>query len=258
MLLLTSLNLWGVPDFVHLLHPNKSRLHNAISRFVGQSPADLLVVQELWSQLYQPHRQIFSQLGILPAWLDRRQDSGLGFRVQSSAWKLTSWAQQNFRARAVLSDSLKKKGFVRLELENNQGQRVTVFNTHLQAETWMPVKSAVARQNQIRELLAAVVGCTGPVVLVGDFNLAERHPTAGIYDRESMELLERAGFQDAFLRSGDAPLPSHTNGERYDRIWLSPGITVERIWTEGGHLSRWEAHKLSDHYPLNVQLVLPG
>jgi endonuclease/exonuclease/phosphatase (EEP) superfamily protein YafD len=106
---------------------------------------------------------------------------------------------------------------------------------------------------------AATAG--GPAVLMGDFNLVERHP---IYRQ-----IAGAGLTDAFRAAGrgvGVTLPTRmarwaATGSRWGSIPLPPLFRVDYIWLTADLLPlvAWVGgHAGSDHLPVCVRLAHTG
>ena len=117
-----------------------------------------------------------------------------------------------------------------------------------------------ATRAQIAGLVrAATAG--GPAVLMGDFNLVERHP---IYRQ-----IAGAGLTDAFRAAGrgiGVTLPTRmarwaATGSRWGSIPLPPLVRVDYIWLTADlmPLVAWVGrHAGSDHLPVCVRLAHVG
>ncbi|MEU5765006.1 endonuclease/exonuclease/phosphatase family protein [Streptomyces asoensis] len=126
-----------------------------------------------------------------------------------------------------------------------------VFNTHLDnGSQYARVRSA--------DLIAARIARTDrslPLLLTGDFNaVAHRNP---VYDR-----LLAAGLVDTWdtarARGGAYATyhgyrPLTPNGDRIDWILATPGVTVDREWTDTFHMG---GRYPSDHLPVLASVTL--
>ncbi|MEU5071642.1 endonuclease/exonuclease/phosphatase family protein [Streptomyces asoensis] len=126
-----------------------------------------------------------------------------------------------------------------------------VFNTHLDnGSQYARVRSA--------DLIAARIARTDrslPLLLTGDFNaVAHRNP---VYDR-----LLAAGLVDTWdtarARGGAYATyhgyrPLTPNGDRIDWILATPGVTVDREWTDTFHV---DGRYPSDHLPVLASVTL--
>jgi endonuclease/exonuclease/phosphatase family metal-dependent hydrolase len=140
-------------------------------------------------------------------------------------------------------------------------KRVTVVNTHLQAE----LPHAKVRRSQLDEILEAVEKVETPVVLCGDFNLFD----GSAEDRAGHTALERHGFRDASLLI-DRPEATYLkknpyvggrDDHRFDRIYLRDGGPDQsgrrtRLAASSVEVIVDHAQPMSDHEAVTARITL--
>jgi len=117
-----------------------------------------------------------------------------------------------------------------------RGQRVRVFNTHLDYR-----KDPAVRTQQVREMLGFIGGLETPTLVFGDLNAAPDAP-------ELQPLLAR--LHDAWSGSTTAGFtyPADAPHERIDYVLVSPHFTVRSV--------RVAETQASDHRPVVAELML--
>jgi len=127
--------------------------------------------------------------------------------------------------------------------ETPQGP-LTIIGAHA---SW-PLGGAIAasRNRELTQLAELARGSPGPVVVLGDLNVTAYSPVFA-------ELLARSGLRDCSAGQGlhatwPAPFPPFSI--QIDHYLADPGIGVRRLRS-----GPWVG---SDHFPLEVELVLPS
>jgi vancomycin resistance protein VanJ len=146
--------------------------------------------------------------------------------------------------------------FVRFSV-NIDGEPIAIYNTHLAVPGNGPRGNAAQRSRTLDQLLAQASAEEIPVVLMGDFNMADRSLD---YAR-----LVDAGYTDAYRVAGAGLGPTFPYfGEKAP--WLfrlaPPLLRIDYVWL-GPELSALAAHVMpdtggSDHYPLVVDVLVPA
>jgi endonuclease/exonuclease/phosphatase family metal-dependent hydrolase len=236
-LTVVSLNAWGLPA---PLAPDRAARMGSLGAWIDTLDADLVGLQELWD----------GAVPLVDLDLTLSRDGGDDGLAMVSGHHLEEVGVRRFRdARSF--DALKRKGILRARLVRPSGPDVWVFVTHLQAGYGRA--NAAVRERQLAELSAWLAETQGPVLVLGDFNVDERHPE----DAPFLETVGRLGLVDAAAAVGvtDGTYPG--DGRRYDRVFARDGggwrITAEhaavvQYGVAGG------PERLSDHLPLVVRL----
>jgi endonuclease/exonuclease/phosphatase family metal-dependent hydrolase len=141
-----------------------------------------------------------------------------------------------------------RRGFIRVEVEV-RGRLLSFVTTHLDYQ------SAEGRRFEAGQLLEALEGVSGPLIVTGDFN---EEPSGAVYG-----LMRRAGFADGWTRGRGAAAESPGDGATYpaDRPAKRIDYVFFRGAGEGGPHADEEAAPAtvpvtlaSDHRPVVVGL----
>ncbi|HEY4220674.1 MAG TPA: endonuclease/exonuclease/phosphatase family protein [Myxococcota bacterium] len=223
-----TFNIWGLP--APLARPPRHWRFPKLRRFVDDSGADIVALQELWRFPLRPRD--FDDAIAAPV---AQGDSGLALLTRHG---VDAIEHGSFAVGAVgaVDRSWSRKGWQRASLTNG----VTLVNTHLHA--YAGDDDAALRSAQIDELLDVTARIVGPVLMVGDFNVYAHIDS----DQRALARIASAGFVDA-AAPHDATLTYDRDGEheRFDRVFargLTP--TSARVVTS--------VSALSDHRPVQV------
>ena len=165
---LTTFNVWGLPAWLNGASADR---YGKISHDLAQLGSDVVLLQEVWT------RRSFEVLseqanGASRTWwtADARRKGGLlgqnGLLTLSRFPIKSAWFRRFSASR--LPDSLANKGALKVTLELRPGERVTIWNVHLQDGT-----SGRVRSRQIAELISWVEQAQdGQIadIVGGDFN----------------------------------------------------------------------------------------
>lgn len=195
-----TFNTWGLPAPIA---PNRKGRLAALGEFAEELGADVVGLQEVWKGA----RPLVQLPGLLLASL-RSGDTGLGLATRMPA---REGGVHHFQEASGV-DRLKRKGVFRAEVDV-EGEPLDVMVTHLQAGE--SAKAASVRYAQISEIVRMQTG--DATLLMGDLNLYED------LDRQSIALLEEAGFLDAAQAAG-VDEPTYRGGtHRLDRVMVRGG-----------------------------------
>ena len=217
-----TLNTWGLPA------PLSKRRHKrfaAIEDYL-RSDLDIIGLQEVW----RTARSLLPFHLRLPS----AGDSGLAVATPYPSTRpvLTPFT----RARGF--DGLKRKGAISTTIGLPDDHRLNVVVTHMQAGHTKA--AARVRAEQIRQVLEVADAQTGPVLVMGDFNLYDDLDD----DVSSSRLLERAGYADGTAAAG----PTYRTGDhRLDRIYVRGGTVLA---------SDVPQTDLSDHLPVEATVAI--
>lgn len=250
-----TFNVWGLPPWIN--GASQSR-HARIAGRLEELGSDLVLLQEVWtSQSYEVLSQ-FSE-GKARVWWSaaaRRRGGVLGQNglLTLSRYPIESAEFRPFTA-ARLPDSLMRKGALRVTLTIRPGQRLNVWNVHLQNG-----RSAGVRLQQIAELArwisetreGAVANIVG-----GDFNFTPASPEfdrfAAVVGRSAYEL---AGVQP--FPTWDGLKPNARNAQTLDYIFVGLGLPGQEVEAETQRIF-YEARRgdrLSDHLGVESWLTI--
>ncbi len=237
-----SLNVWGLPWPV-----SRARTHRfgRILEHLGKRTDHIVGLQELWGRT---HRLLHELAPLLP---HAAGDSGLAL---AGGLRPAERPRVHHFSTGRGPDRLKHKGVLEGVVELAGLGEVRVLVTHLQAGR----RHAGIRARQVEELLETAAKSSVATVLMGDFNLYSGEPR----DEASAGLLEREGFADAALETGNPqptfasnnPFVGRAVAERFDRVFLRSG--------RGLRLSALRTEVLdtgpvfSDHHPVWARLAL--
>lgn len=236
-----SANVWGLP---WPIARHRSARFRRFSEHLGRHTYDLVGIQELWSGA----RRALSLENL------RLPDLGTGDSGLALAGRLASSAVLKVEhfASAARIDRLKRKGFIRTELDL-VGTRLSVVVTHLQAGR----AHAKARRAQVEQLLGSLSSVLAPVILMGDFNFHAGHADD---ERSAMEL-SVAGFTDVAEALG-RPVPTYGQTqyargapERLDRILTRPA-PHQRWRPEEVEVIESREGPFSDHHAVAAKVDL--
>jgi endonuclease/exonuclease/phosphatase family metal-dependent hydrolase len=133
---------------------------------------------------------------------------------------------------------LQRRGVVTARI-GHAGFRLTAASVHLGL-------SDPERVRHAKELTNFLAGLPGPLVLGGDLNEGPERPAARWISERLWDVFGSAGEG-----TGDT-FPSRNPRARIDYLFLSEGITVERVWV-GDDAAKIEA---SDHRPVFADVVV--
>lgn len=259
---LFTLNTWG---FKWPLARDRKRRFQRIAAHLAERDYDVVALQEMWGGA----REALGHTGLQWAGDDARhtprlamERSGLGIKVKGGLHRGARAVRELFRSFTHQRgwDRVKDKGFMAIEVPVGD-KRVTVVNTHLQAE----LPRAKVRRSQLDEILEAVEGVQTPVVLCGDFNLFD----TSAEDRAGHAALERHGFRDASLLI-DRPEATYLkknpyvggrDDHRFDRIYLRDGQADAagrrtRLSASSVEVIVDHAQPMSDHEAVTARITL--
>jgi endonuclease/exonuclease/phosphatase family metal-dependent hydrolase len=257
-----TLNTWG---FGWPLARDRKRRFGRIASHLSESRYDVVALQEMWGGA----RETLGETGLTWVGDEARhtaglsmERSGLGMKVRHGLHRGARAVRELFRSFSHQRgwDRVKNKGFMAVEVPVGD-HRVTVVNTHLQAE----FKHARIRRSQLDEILEAVDQVQTPVVLCGDFNLFDTLAE----DRAGHQSLERHGFRDASLLIDRPeatyltknPYVSGQDDHRFDRIYLRDGRPDHegrraRIAASSVEVIVDHAQPMSDHEAVAARLIV--
>lgn len=257
---LMTLNTWG---FRWPLARHRARRFQRINEHLREQDYDLVALQEMWNGA----KETLGDTGLVWAGEEGRtsprlsmEQSGLGFKVRDGLKKGVRAVRSLFRSFSQQRswDRVKDKGFMAVEVPVG-AHRVTVVNTHLQAES----KYARVRRGQLDQILEAVDAVETPVILCGDFNFFDTVHE----DKAGHAALARHGFGDASLLIDrpDAtylqknPYVGGRDDHRFDRIYVRDGrpdgsgrrvrLAVEEVKVIIDH-----AQPMSDHEAVTARI----
>ena len=223
-----TLNTWGLP--YPLSKSRKSRFKD-IQTYLDDG-LDAVGLQEVWLGA----RTLLSTYIRLPG---EPGDSGLALvtRFGSRQPRLTPFK------RATGPDRWKSKGVLSTQVTTEDGSNLWLVVTHLQAGRGQ--RATEVREAQVQQTLEVVRELSGPVVVMGDFNLYDDLPA----DQRSIQQLRGAGWRDVADTLEQAESTYTGESARLDRMYLRNGAeaTLQAQGVEVGH-DKW----LSDHVPVGV------
>src|SRR5262245_44231652 len=158
-----SFNIWGLPGWMN--RASSSR-YTRIARELESLHPDLILLQEVWT------KRALRSAPTGPEWFTARGSGQANFFQENglltiSRHPILGGEFHPFHA-AALPDYLVKKGALKVTIELPGGQRLNVWNVHLQAGN-----AQATRSRQIAELVTWVRAASdGQVadVVAGDFN----------------------------------------------------------------------------------------
>ena len=201
---LLTVNAWGLP--APIAPPRKPRLAD-VGRWITGRQDDFVAMQEVWDGAVK-HMDL---PGMVRS--SGRGDDGLAFRT---SWTVESTAQGRFE-RARGWDGFKQKGWLRAQRRAEDGTPLCLVVTHMQAGKGRA--NGRVRASQVVEVLEAVSGCEGPLVVMGDFNLDERRPE----DELALRRLTQAGLSDAGRVTQNLRGTWGPDAFRFDRAYVRGG-----------------------------------
>lgn len=155
----------------------------------------------------------------------------------------------------LISEAPANKGVLFTRLRNEKGQELDVYTTHLQSY-WIGSKKVRQKQlEQIWKFIDKHSGSDRPVVLMGDFNTAERLPE---YD-QMVERANQEGFSDITRLTrapGEKRKKTYKWALKLDYILMRPGDQWK--WVSEQSSSQTHDLKVSDHLLLSGRILLEG
>lgn len=251
----TTFNVWGLPAWINGASPSRQA---RIARALEELGSDVVLLQEVWThQSYEVLAQ--HGKGDSRTWWTaaaRRKGSFLGQNglLTLSRYPIESAGLRPFTA-ASLPDSLMRKGALRVTLAIRPGQRVNVWNVHLQDGGPPRV-----RAHQIGELVRWIEEADdGQIadIVGGDFNFTPD-------SEEFRRFVSAVGFsvhqlaKSAPLPTWDGLRPAPGGGETLDHIFVKPRRAEEKITAQPRRLF-WAARReerLSDHMGVEALLTI--
>jgi endonuclease/exonuclease/phosphatase family metal-dependent hydrolase len=239
-------NVWGIPSWMN--HEPKTR-YAKIASELGRLHPDLVLLQEVWTKSAEavvpstggwqvaqaPSRNFFRRNGLVV--LSRMPISGGEFHPFSSA---------------SFPDSLVRKGALKVTVEAPGGQRLNVWNVHLQAD------APRVCLRQIKQLAAwvrdAEDGQTADLV-GGDFNATPGSPEFKLLSQELGETAHEIAHLP-FTPTYDGLSLDPKRAQTIDYLFLRPRTAMSQI-AAAPTLTFTNANlreRFSDHVALKVAL----
>lgn len=235
-----TLNAWGLPA---PLAPHRPRRMAALASWLDGLDVDVVGLQEIWTGAVRH----------LATPISRAHDPGDDGLALRGAPGVVVEALRFDRARGF--DAWKRKGAIRMQVDTASGP-VWVVDTHLQAGRGEA--NGQVRAAQLAQLVAWLAHLEGPVVLLGDLNVDERHPE----DALALARVAQAGFRDVATTLHHAEPTYLGDGRRYDRILVrdGTGLVLEAeqvaVIAYDDDPATPAPTRLSDHQPLRARLRL--
>lgn len=255
-----TFNVWGLPSWVNRA---SSARYPKIARRLAQMGTDVVLLQEVWT------RRSFEELSGLrhgPArewWTASARHPGT-FLGQNGLLTLSKYpivgASVRHFSSASLPDSLMHKGALKVTVRLNSGERVNVWNVHLQDGG-----AGRVRARQVRELVDWVRKTDdGQIadIVSGDFTSTP--------ESAEFRLLEAGIGPDVHQLAGNAPFPTWDGlkkapegGEALDHLFIRTRLPREEVQAVPWRIfaaSRLK-ERLSDHLGLEATVrfgVGPG
>jgi endonuclease/exonuclease/phosphatase family metal-dependent hydrolase len=249
----TTFNVWGLPSWVTGASPSRfPRIADELAR----TGSDVVALQEVWT------RRSFEALvdaapGTAPSWWSASARKKNGFLGQNGLLTLSRHPSigGEFRPFSVarLPDSLMRKGALKVTIAIPSGQRINVWNVHLQDGA-----SKRVRAQQAAELVQWITMAEDDQIadiVAGDYNCAPeseefRHLVAAI--GPSVNQLTR----QVALPTWDACRPAHGGGLVLDHIFLRTRQPVDGVCPHAQRVfaSPRREDRLSDHMGLEASL----
>jgi endonuclease/exonuclease/phosphatase family metal-dependent hydrolase len=253
----TTFNVWGLPSW---LNGASSDRYGKIAQDLEQLGSDVVLLQEVWT------RRSFDVLsgqarGPARTWwtADARRKGGLlgqnGLLTLSRYPIKGAWFRPFSASR--LPDSLANKGALEVTIELRPGQRVTIWNVHLQDEASGPVRS-----RQVAELVSwiekAQDGQMADIV-GGDFNFtpesSEFRRFAAVFGPSVHQL-----GKEVALPTWDGLKPGPGAGQVLDHIFVrtrQPAVAL-RAWQHRVFAAARRQDRLSDHMGVEAVVTFGG
>jgi len=182
---IVSWNVWGLP-----FHHAPSRLPRVVERIRSIGP-DFVILQEVWLRPYATHfrnafenRYDFAEYkSIAPL----RTGGLLVLADRSRGWHVTGTRFVEFRRTAPFwrvweMDGLSGKGFLVVDVRNDDGTSLRLIATHLQSQYGKGREYEEVRGAQLTQLNDFVRSYAAtPIVLAGDFNTTPKGNDAKLY-----------------------------------------------------------------------------
>ncbi len=224
-----------------------------IAAAIQEEAADIVLLQEAWTRAARRSSPRGQGWNIATGIRDGSffEQSGL---VTASRFRIIGGEFRRF-SRASFPDSLVEKGALKVTLELPGGQRVNVWNVHLQAG-----RAAHVRTHQVAELIRWVLGAADGQAMDlvgGDFNCTPDSPEYGV-------LAGSLGDDIRCLdgRPHEPTFPEHArNGRRsrtLDYVFWSPRapLRVTAARSEVVFNSERAEERLSDHLGVRASLAV--
>jgi endonuclease/exonuclease/phosphatase family metal-dependent hydrolase len=245
-LTLLTFNVWGLPSWMN--HEPKARYAGVASDLERLRP-DLVLFQEVWTK---------AAAAVAPTnggWLVARAHSANFFRRNGlmvlSRLPISGGKFHPF-SNAAFPDSLVRKGALKVTVQAPGGQRLNVWNVHLQSD------APRVRQRQIEQLVAWVRDAEDGQIadlVGGDFNTTPDSP--------EFKLLSRALGQTAhevahlpFSPTYDGLSPDPKMAQTIDYLFIRPRATVNELEAAPAitFTNANPSQRVSDHVALKVAL----
>jgi endonuclease/exonuclease/phosphatase family metal-dependent hydrolase len=248
---LLTFNVWGLPAW---LGNGSSARFDRIATELDREAPDLVLLQEVWTARAGRSLPVQAEWSVATGrrspWLCRR--SGL---VTLSQHPVVSGEFRPFR-NARWPDVLVTKGALKTTLELAGGQRVTVWNVHLQAGR--TAHAGRVRARQIAELLQWVRETEDGQILdivAGDFNCTPDSHEHRVMTRHwglDVQAVLRQSQAPTYHAPKSRPRPAKT----IDYVFFVPRRGLEFLWGGSEILFAADSRKerLSDHFALQVSL----
>jgi endonuclease/exonuclease/phosphatase family metal-dependent hydrolase len=204
----------------------------ALAEVLGQEPPDVLLLNEVGFFGFRLWR-FRRRMG-----MDRASGLGRVRPVRNAVLVRRPWHLAGKHVERFTRHGGVQRGVV-FALARRAGQRVTLASVHL----GLSAREREAHAHQLTDLLA---GVPHPLVLGGDLNEGPEGVAASWIGER---------YWDAFGRSAEGEghtFPAGAPRARIDYVFVSDGVTVERVWVGKA------AASASDHLPLFAQLAVGG
>jgi endonuclease/exonuclease/phosphatase family metal-dependent hydrolase len=248
---LLTFNVWGLPAWLAKGSPGR---FDRIAAELERAAPDLVLLQEVWTARAGQALPVAGQwsvaTGTQSPWICRR--SGL---VTLSQHPIVSGEFRPFRY-ARWPDVLVTKGALKTTLELAGGQRVTIWNVHLQAGRTAHARRVRARQiTQLLEWVRETEDGQTLDIIAGDFNCTP--------DSQEHRVLTHHWGPDAqaVLRQSHAPTyhapkPRPRPAKTIDYVFFVPrgGFEFRAGVSEVLFAADQREERLSDHFALQVSL----
>jgi len=247
-LMVLTYNVWGLPSWMN--HEPKAR-YAAIASDLERLHPDLVLLQEVWTK---------SAAAVAPTnggWLVARAPSANFFRRNGlmvlSQLPICGGEFRPF-SQSAFPDSIVRKGALKVTIQTHGGQRLNVWNVHLQSD------APKVRRLQIQQLAAWVRdtddGQTADLV-GGDFNSTPDSPEFQQLSRELGQTAHEFAHLP-FSPTYDGLSPDPEEAQTLDYLFIRPRTPLDKV--QAAPAIRFTNPDLrqrhSDHVALEVALRL--